>query len=180
MEKQVNQSVVFAIGTKIDLQASMDKSGLTNENDKFDKNDTLIHTDRRKSTLVKMGKNAKWIYCDVPIIQVVNTLRSQPQYEVTERHKRQFAQQWNDFMLTPEYRAFVSRDEDEESSYRPISEMLGKVKGAGAGTIKTLKVAGIRTVEMLAKADPNDISHVRKWEELQLAAMEMVETVEAA
>lgn len=173
MEKKVNQSVIFVIGQKIDLQASFDANGLTTKDDVLDEDGRVLTSRRRKTVLEKMS-GAKWIYKDVPMIRVVNSIRDQPELEVNDKHRRQYPQIWQDFMATPEYIAYITRDEDEPMTFRPLSELLGKVKGAGVATLKSLEASGITTVEMLAAADGDQINHVRKWQPLQAAAIEML------
>lgn len=173
MEQKVNQSIAFEIGQKIDLQASFAANGLTTKDDVLDEHGNVKTSRRRKSVLEAMP-HPKWIYKDVPVIKIVNSIRDQPVLEVTDRHRRQFAQKWKDFTATPQYTAYIERDEDEPTTYHPLSDLLGKVRGAGPATLKSLEAGGITTVEMLAAADGDDINHVRKWQPLQEAALELL------
>lgn len=176
MEQKIRQAVHFFVGTKLDLPASFDKSGLTHDNDTFHpETKRLMTTDRRRTNLEKMGKAAKWVYKDVLKVRVVNSLREQVEVEVNEDHKQRFPEEWNRFINSPEYQSYISSDEDESSpTFTPISVIRGKIKGVGPATIKDFEAAGFTTVESVAEADPDEINHIRKWKQIQEAAMELI------
>lgn len=175
-EEQQNQSrqfVEFFVGSKVDVQATLDKyfPGVEPPHNQV-VTDTggiprvqLIETGRRMSQV----KGPK-IFKEVIKVRIVNSQRSRQELEVDEAIKRQYSSQWVAFTSTPEYQAFIQRQETGHADYRPIKELEPVI---GPAALASLKDAGITSIEQLIECEDTAIDHIPQWKKLKAAAEDL-------
>ena len=172
------QFVEFFIGSKLDVQGTLDANfpGVEPPHTRIEMGQGGIMQAVRVETGRRLDNPAcrKKIFREVPMIRVVNSPRSRVELEVSEEIKRQYPEEWMHFCGTPDYKAYIQREERGESDYHPIRQLL-EMDEVGPGSIRSLEEAGIRSIEALVEASQTQIDHIPRWSHLRSAAQMWVE-----
>lgn len=176
VNQNTSQFVKFFVGSEVDIEGTLKKEfpGVEPPHSSVTMGAggvpvvQLVETGRRMSNI----KGPK-LYRDCIKVLIVNSVRSRQEIKVTEELKKQFPQQWSEFMGSPEYQSFIKREQDGHGDYHPIED-LTKYPQIGPGLIASLRGAGVTSIESLATCGDEMIDHLPKWKTLKERAQQFV------
>jgi hypothetical protein len=106
-----------------------------------------------KQTTTEDGRTQ---FVDTIYISVTNSKNDAPCLKAEPRHFAQFAEHWERFKKSEEYKIYSAAQEEGLLAYTPLDKL-----GITPATVANLKAAGVKSVEALLETDIDKVAHIR-------------------